>query len=293
MDKTLFIASFPDLSSFDFSKTGIKVGNIDNSDYFFSSNDSNYVHSFIMSLKSMAGNYDIVFVPATDNIISNLEKENIKCIVLYPDINSKDKFLLDMKNSGIEESYVSMVADSWNFIISKLEKKDYDYKFVLGEDDNILDVLNKLLSKREILGSSSSDTNTMISDYLVNSIFSYCLLNENEINNGKPLVQSTFCEGIKYDYLFSTKRLSEKKEDITLMINSIDSVEQGISVLELGHTCDGKEWTKSLDAMEKVMALGVSSGELLLPFSRELDKSLKGSVPYVIKSETLIKQVTI
>lgn len=35
MDKTLFIASFPDLGSFDFSKTGISVGNIDNSDYFF------------------------------------------------------------------------------------------------------------------------------------------------------------------------------------------------------------------------------------------------------------------
>ena len=72
MEKTLFIASFPDLGSLDFSKTSFKIGNIDNSDYFFMSSDSNYVHSFINSLKTMAGEYDIVFVPATDNIISKL-----------------------------------------------------------------------------------------------------------------------------------------------------------------------------------------------------------------------------
>ena len=49
MEKTLFIASFPDLGSLDFSKTSFKIGNIDNSDYFFMSSDSNYVHSFINS----------------------------------------------------------------------------------------------------------------------------------------------------------------------------------------------------------------------------------------------------
>ena len=50
MDKTLFIASFPDLGSFDFSKTGIRVGNIDNSDYYFRNNVT-YIHSYIESLK--------------------------------------------------------------------------------------------------------------------------------------------------------------------------------------------------------------------------------------------------
>lgn len=293
MNKTLFIASFPDLSCFDFSKTGLKVGNIDNSDYFFSSNNADYVHSFIMSLKSMAGNYDIVFVPATDNIISNLENEAIKCIVLYPDINCKDKFLLDMRDSGIEESYVSMIEDSWDFIIKKLEKKDYNYKFVLDENDKALDVLNKLLTKREVLGVSREDTNVLISDYIVDNIFSYCLLNENELESGKPVVQSVFCEGIKFDYMFSTKRLNDKKDDITSIVNSIESISDGISVLELGHTCDGREWTKSIDTMEKVMVLGISNGDLLLPFSRDLDKSLKGSVPYVIKSDSLLRNAAV
>lgn len=289
MEKTLFIASFPDLGSLDFSKTSFKIGNIDNSDYFFMSSDSNYVHSFINSLKTMAGEYDIVFVPATDNIISKLRNDNIKCIVLYPNISCKDSFIESMRKSGIEDSYISMVEESWDFIISRLDKKDYDFKFVMGEDDNVLDVLQVLCDKKDVLGVSKEDVDVSISDFIVNDIFSYCLLTENEIVDGKPIVQSTYCEGIKFDYLFSTKRLSDKKESISTLIDLIDSVEDGISVNSLGKTKDGKEWTSSSDTLEKVMVLGVSSGDLIIPFSRELDKSLKGSVPYVIKTESLIK----
>lgn len=293
MDKTLFIASFPDLSSFDFSKTDLKVGNIDNSDYFFGTNDNSYVHSFINSLKSMAGNFDIVFVPATDNIITKLNEENIKCIVLYPNISCKDVFLSDMRKSGMEDSYVSMVEDSWEFILSRLDKRDYEYKFVMGEDDNVLDVLKSLVVKKEVLGLGKNDLDVGISDYLVNDIFAYCLLEENEIVDGKPVVQSTFCEGIKFDYLFSTKRLHDKKDNISALIDEIDAIEDGISVSCMGQTKGGKEWTKSLDTLEKIMVLGVSNGDLVLPFSRDLDKSLKNSVPYVIKRDSLVKCVTL
>ena len=156
MEKTLFIASFPDLGSFDLSKTPFKIGNIDNSDYFFCSNNFSYVHSFINSLKSMAGNYDIVFVPATDNIISKLENENINCVVLYPNISCKDSFIESMRKSGIEDSYVSMVEDSWDFIISRLDKKNYEFKFAMGEDDKVLDVLQALYDKRDVLGVGKS-----------------------------------------------------------------------------------------------------------------------------------------
>ena len=289
MEKTLFIASFPDLGSLDFSKTSFKIGNIDNSDYFFMSSDSNYVHSFINSLKTMAGEYDIVFVPATDNIISKLRNDNIKCVVLYPNISCKDTFIESMRKSGIEDSYISMVEDSWDFIISRLDKKDYDFKFVMGEDDNVLDVLQVLCDKKDVLGIGKDDVDVSISDFIVNDIFSYCLLTENEIVDGKPIVQSTYCEGIKFDYLFSTKRLSDKKESISTLIDMIDSVEDGISVNSLGKTKDGKEWTSSSETLEKVMVLGVSSGDLIIPFSREFDKALKGSVPYVIKTESLVK----
>lgn len=292
MNKTLFIASFPDLSCFDFSKTAIKVGNIDNSDYFFNVRDSSYIHSYVNSLKSMAGSCDIVFVPANDGIISSLVKEGIKCIVLYPNRECKDTFIKDMNDSGVDPSFVSMVNDSWDFIISKLDKHDYDYKFVMDKDDKVLDVLKVLLSKRDVLGVDSFDTKTSISDYLVNDIFSYCLVNENEIVDGKPTIQSTYCEGINFDYLFSTKRLNDKKEDITSLVEAIGSIEEGISVSSMGITRDGKKWTDSFDTLEKVMALGVSSGDLVLPFSRDLDQALKGSVPYVIKTKSLERRAT-
>lgn len=286
MNKTLFIASFPDLGSFDFSKTGIKVGNIDNSDYYFS-NSSSYIHSYINSLKSLVGTCDVLFVPATDSIISSLTKEGIKCIVLYPNISCKESFLKDLLNSKMEEDFVSMIENSWDFFISRLDKKDYDYKFVMGEDDKVLDVLRTLISKREVLGVSRKEVSASISDDLVNDIFSYCLLREDEFSDGKPNIQSVFCEGIKFDCFFSTKRLNDKKDNISSLIDKIKSIDEGVSVNDLGLLKDGRVWTDSEETLERVMVLGVSNGDLVLPFSRSLDSSLMGKVPYVIKKEVL------
>ena len=290
MNKTLFIASFPDLSSFDFSKTGIKVGNIDNSDYFFN-NSSNYIYSYIKSLKSLVGTCDVLFLPVTDSIISKLNSEGIKCIVLYPNIACKEKFLKDLVDSKMEDDFVSMIENSWDFVISRLDKKNYDYKFVMGEDDKVLDVLNSLISKRDVLGVSREEVSSSISDELVNDLFSYCLLREDEFNEGAPSVQSVFCEGINFDCFFSQKRLYDKKENITTLINSIKSVNEGISVNSLGILKDGRVWTDSFDTLERVMVLGVGNGDLILPFSRSLDSVFLGHVPYVIKKEELVKKV--
>lgn len=292
MDKTLFIASFPDLSGFDFSKTDIKVSSIDNSDYYFNRNNSNYIHSYVNSLKSIIGNSDIIFVPANDNVISALSDEGIKCVVLYPNLSCKEMFIEDMVKSGFEEEYVSMINDSWDFIVSRLDRHNYDYKFVMGEDDNVLDVLRMLLSKRDKLGMGGSDVNLSISDELVNNLFSYCLLSEDEISDGKPKIQSTFCEGIKYDYFFSTKRINDKKDNIRFLVDSIMAIGDGVSVSSMGVNKDGVVWTDSMDTLEKVMVLGLSSGDLVLPFPRSFDSSLKGAVPFVIKSDALRKNLT-
>lgn len=293
MDKTLFIASFPDLSGFDFSKTGIKVGSVDNSDYFLNGINSDCIHSYINSLSGLVGTCDILFVPAVNSVISSLSAEGIKCIVLYPNRDGKDNFASDMRKSGFEEEYVSMVCDSWDFIISRLDKHDYEYKFVMGEDDKVLDVLKMLLKRRDVLGVSREDFDVLISDAIVNDVFSYCLLTEDEIKEGVPVVQSTFCEGIKYDYLFSSKRIMEQKDKITSLVDSIMAIEDGISVNSMNRTRDGKKWTNSFESLEKMMVLGVSNGDLVLPFPREFDQSLKGKVPYVIKSDVLGKNVTI
>ena len=290
MDKTLFIASFPDLGSFDFSKTGIRVGNIDNSDYYFRNNVT-YIHSYIESLKKMVGTCDVLFVPATDKVITGLQDEGIKCIVLYPNISCKDKFIKDLLDSKMEEDFVSMIESSWEFIISRLDKKNYDYKFVMGEDDKVLDVLKSLIEKKDALGVSKSDVDCLISEEMVDNIFSYCLLREDEFSDGKPNIQSVFCEGIKFDCFFSLARLSDKRESISSLVNSIKAVDEGISVNSLGILKNGRIWTDSLDEKEKVMVLGVGNGDLIIPFSRFLDSSLKGSVPYVIKSDVLKKGI--
>lgn len=288
MVKTLFVASFPDLGSFDFSKTDISVGNVDNSDYFFC-NSSTYIHSYIESLKQAVGTCDVLFVPASDRIISGLKDEGIKCIVLYPNINCKEKFVKDLLDSKMEEDFVSTIENSWNFVISRLDKKNYSYKFVMGEEDKVLDVLRSLISKSDVLGVSRDDISLNICEDKVNELFSYCLLREDEFKDGKPCVQSIFCEGIKYDCFFNTKRILEKSNDISLMIDEIKFINDGISVNDLSFLKNGRIWTNDVDVLERLMVLGVSNGDLVLPFSRDLDKCLIGNVPYVIKKEALLK----
>ncbi len=292
MSNTLFIASFPDLSIFDFSKTGISISTIDNSDYFFNTGNSkfDYLNSYVNSLKNRIGNCDIVFVPANDKIISALSDEGIKCIVLYPSKNSKEEFLKDLQKAKVDDDYIQMINDSWDFMISRLDKRNYDYKFVMEKNDNILDVLRALLSKRDVLGISRETINIGISDDLVNNLFTYCLLREDEVDDINANLDSTFCQGIKYDYVFSKERINDKRDKIFHLIDSIKAIDDGISVLNMGITKDGKKWTDSFDTLEKVMVLGLSSGELFLPFPREFDASLMGNVPYVIRSSSYIKE---
>ena len=187
----------------------------------------------------------------------------------------------------MEEEAVSTIRDSWEFIISRLDKKDYSYKFVMGEDDKVLEILRTLISKKDILGVSKDDLDFKITDEKINDLFHYCLLREDEFMSGKPSVESVFCEGIKYDCFLSLDRVSEKHNDISVLINSIKNIDKGISVSDMGVLKDNRVWTTSIDTLEKVMVLGVGTGDLVVPFSRSLDSALTGKVPYVIKKGIL------
>lgn len=284
MSKTLFVAGFPDLSSFDFSKTNIKVGEIDNSEFLVKNNFFS-ISSYMQELKKMIGKCDIIFLPINDKVISNLSKMGINCIVLYPDLDIKNSFLKELRLAKVEEDFISTIEDSWDFVISRLMKKNFKYEYVLKEEDNVLDVLKFLLEKRNILGVSFDDVS--LNEDIVDDIFYYCLLREDEFLGGKPKVDSIFCEGIKFDCFFSLQRLKEKKNNISLLIDSIKAVDQGISVKKLGILKDGSVWTDSDDIIEKIMVLGIGNGDLILPFSRQFDNNLKDCVPYVIKKEVL------
>ena len=292
MSNTLFIASFPDLSIFDFSKTGISIKAIDTSEHYFL-NKNNYLNTYVASLKNQIGKCDIVIVQPNNKVISSLMDEGIDCIVLYPKRDAKASFLKELKKSRVDADTISMIEDSWDFFISSLERKNYKYKIVIDENDNLLDVLKTLLKKRKELGVGPKNINNGINDDLVNDLFSYCLMQDDELENGKPKITYKYCEGIKYDYLFSSERIASKRNDIKSLINSIRSIEDGISVGSMGINKKGEVWTHSFDTLEKVMALGICSGQLCFPFPRTYDQSLKGALPYVIKSENYFKNIMI
>ncbi len=276
MGKTLFIASFPDLFNFDFSKTNIIIGDTTSSDYYFKS--CNYVEDYIDALISKAGSVDIFFVPTNNKIIMELEKRGIKCIVLYPNIACKEVFIDEMRRSGVEKSFVDSTAMGWDFIIKRLDKHNYDYKFVLGENDKIIDVLKLLLAKREILGYSN-DILTL-NEANVDKVLEDCLGDANESDDEVKII-----EGISHNYLLNCKKVLENREVITGLIDEVSDLEMGISFNELKRCKDGRIWTNDSDYLEKLMVLGVANMNIIIPFSRDMDKMFIAEVPYVIKNK--------
>jgi len=276
MGKTLFIASFPDLFNCDFSKTGIIIGDTSSSDYYFRSCD--YVNDYIDNLVSKAGSVDIFFVPTNNKIIMELNKRGIKCIVLYPNIDCKEIFIEEMRKSGVEKSFVDSTAMGWDFIIKRLDKHNYDYKFVLGENDKIIDVLKLLLTKRDVLGYGNDILS--LDEANVDRVLEDCLSDMGENADTNKII-----EGISHNYLLNSQKVWENREIITGFVDEVLNLEMGISFNELKRCKDGRIWTNDIDYLEKLMVLGIANNNMIIPFSRDMDKMFIAEVPYVIKNK--------
>lgn len=287
MDKTIFIASFPDLTAFDFSKSGIKFGEVDPSDYAF--NDSklteNYVSSYTASLKNKVGSCDIVLVPPQDKVISSLEQDGIKVVVLYPDISQKEAFIQRMHNMGVEGDYLSTISNTWEYMISRLQKRNYDYKFVLYSDDNFISILKILLATRKSLGVSRSDIAIGISEDLVTEIFKDCLLNENEVKDGKPISQHMYCRGIKFDYLMSSDRLEKRKEEISTLLDYVKDLDTGIDFPNMKINTSGNIWTNSDNVIDHLLVLGLATDQLVMS-----DSLSNQGVAYITRKKEKVKE---
>ena len=287
MDKTIFIASFPDLTAFDFSNSGIKFGEVDPSEYAFNDGKftKDYVSSYTASLKNKVGTCDIVLLPPQDKIISSLEQDGIKVVVLYPDINQKEAFIEKMHSMGVEGEYLSTVSNTWEYMISRLQRRNYDYKFVLYSDDNFVSILKILLATRKSLGVSRSDIAIGISEDLVTEIFKDCLLNLNEVKEGQPISPHMYCHGVKYDYLMSSDRLEKRKGDISSLLDYVKDIDSGIDFPNMKINTSGNTWTNSDNVIDHLLILGLATDQLVMS-----DSLNDQGIAYVTRKREKVKE---
>lgn len=127
----------------------------------------------------------------------------------------------------------------------------------------------------------------------VHAVFMDCLFNDDELVDGKPVLEPVRAPCIINNFGFHPERLEKHREEIKSFLRqmqepffSIDG--GGWSFLHFCQTRHGVIWAEH-PTCEELIALGIGSGMVQFCLPRESWKSMPGGVPYlVIKSEVVI-----
>lgn len=122
----------------------------------------------------------------------------------------------------------------------------------------------------------------------VNKLFTSLLFQENEMKDGKPIIEPKIGEGLRVkSYDFFPERIDAKKEDIKGMLSQLpnefmESSGGGWSFLNANVTKDGELWTDSHEAMEQLFAMANALGLSEYKLPRKMWSMLPGGRPYVV-----------
>lgn len=119
----------------------------------------------------------------------------------------------------------------------------------------------------------------------VKNIFMDCLFQENEIVDGKPIVEPIISEGIICIVGFHPERVKNHTEEIINMLNELpaefhEKTGGGWSFLNACNDKHGNQWTGLHQTMEQLFQLGIAIGKVSCLLPRDQWKSLPGGVPY-------------
>lgn len=129
----------------------------------------------------------------------------------------------------------------------------------------------------------------MPSPEVVESVFTDCLLRDEELEDGKPKsdVNVTRVEGLVHIFGFHNERLKSHESGIRQMLSELPTsfhkgMGGGWSFLNACQDKDGKQWTGLHMIMEQLFCLGMGLdlASYLLP--REMWGALPGKMPYFV-----------
>jgi hypothetical protein len=115
----------------------------------------------------------------------------------------------------------------------------------------------------------------------VDLIFSDCLFRDDEIVDGKPVVEPVKGEGITITSGFHPERLEAHRNDISELIDQLpEEFKEGMSFLNMCNDKDGRQWTGFHRVMEQLVMLAMATEKLSLCAPREMWPVLPGGMPY-------------
>jgi len=126
----------------------------------------------------------------------------------------------------------------------------------------------------------------MISAQRVEEIVKDCLYADDEVIDGKPIVEPVVGKGIIRDFGFHPVRLESHREEVRVMLMELpDQFKKshggGWSVLNACMTKNNEQWGQHED-MEQLFALGIGLGLAKFALPKDMWSVLPGGMPYVV-----------
>lgn len=121
----------------------------------------------------------------------------------------------------------------------------------------------------------------------VEDIFYDCLFTEEEVVDGKPIVEPVLAEGVMCKVGFHPERLKNHTQEIFQLLDELpDKFRQktggGWSFLNACVDKHGNQWTGLHQIVEQLFMLGIASDKVHLLAPRDLWKTLPGGMPYYV-----------
>lgn len=108
-----------------------------------------FPENYISHIKKLVEDrYDIIFVSTHQEVRDALEKANLKYILVYPEIESKEIFLDYYKRRNSPEQFIELMNSKWDIFIGTCEQtqpSDSVYKKVIKDHSGFEELIYKML----------------------------------------------------------------------------------------------------------------------------------------------------
>jgi hypothetical protein len=120
----------------------------------------------------------------------------------------------------------------------------------------------------------------------VRTVFDDCLFKDEEVVNGKPVIEPIKAEGIMATFGFHPARLESHKQEVKEMLSQLPdpfmkSKGGGWTFLNACMTKNGTQWGEH-NTMEQLFVLGIALKICSFALPRKMWDILPGGMPYIV-----------
>lgn len=96
-----------------------------------------FPNNYIEHIKENIGKVDFIFVSSHKVVRDALRENDIKYVLIYPDVSLKKEWLDRMRFRGNDSSFIEMMDRNFEIFVKECEEEEYPYIYKLGGEHDL------------------------------------------------------------------------------------------------------------------------------------------------------------